>query len=62
MFGEGCNTVVMYIMDQLLNCIGKRIKLFSLFSEMLTATFRGRPLNGKIERVPSGYTGLSMQK
>lgn len=26
---------------------------------MLTATFRGRPLNGKIERVPSGYTGLS---
>lgn len=30
--------------------------------EMLTATFRGRPLNGKIERVPSGYTGIIMKE
>uniref|UniRef100_A0A8W8HVV2 Uncharacterized protein n=1 Tax=Magallana gigas TaxID=29159 RepID=A0A8W8HVV2_MAGGI len=31
-------------------------------SEMLTATFRGRPLNGKIERVPSGYTSIIMKE
>lgn len=35
-------------------------KKISLFSDTLTATFRGRPLNGKIESVPSGYTGLSL--
>ncbi|XP_022331402.2 ribonuclease H2 subunit C-like [Crassostrea virginica] len=30
--------------------------------ETFKASFRGRPLNGKIENVPSGYTGIIMKE
>lgn len=33
----------------------------SVFPETFKASFRGRPLNGKIENVPSGYTGRLMR-